>query len=343
MRPRPHHGRRRWAAALAAIAVALAVAACGAGSDPRSIILYNGQHPQLTDALVSAFQRQTGLHVLTRTGDGIVLADQLLQEGSASPADVYISENSPEMVTLDQHGLLAKLDPSTLSQIPAQDSSPTGDWVGIALRVGGLAYDPLLISADRLPASVLDLAQPQWKGKVAVAPTDSDFPPIVGAVIARYGPTVAANWLAGLKRNAQLYQSDEAVVAAVNRGDVATGLINHYYWYRLRLEIGAHAIHSLVYYFPNHNVGSVENIAGAAVLKSSSHPALAQEFVRFLVSRKAQEILAHSDDFEYPARPGVKPNAQLPPITRLAPSVVGAVALGNDQHAARLIQQSGLA
>ncbi len=333
-------GRRAVIAAVA-VAVALTVAACG-GSDPRSLVLYNGQHPQLTDALVSAFQKQTGIHVSVRTNDGIVLADQLLQEGDASPADVYITENSPELVTLDQHGLLARLDPSTLDQTPARFRTSTGDWVAMALRVSALAYDPARISAGQLPASVLDLAQPQWKGKIAIAPTDSDFPPVVGAVIARYGTSAAANWLAGLKRNAQLYQSDEAVVAAVNRGDVATGVINHYYWYRLRLEVGAKAIHSAIYYFPDHNVGSIENIAGAAVLKSSGHKAAAQEFVRFLVSRQGQEILARGDDFEYPARPGVSPNAQLQPLARLAPAVIGPAGLGNDQKAAQLIQQAGL-
>jgi iron(III) transport system substrate-binding protein len=335
-------GRRAMLAAVA-VAVALTVAACGGSSDPRSLVLYNGQHPQLTDALVSAFEKQTGIHVSVRTNDGIVLADQLLQEGDASPADVYITENSPELVTLDQHGLLARLDPTTLDQTPARFRTPTGDWIGMALRVSALAYNPARISASALPVSVLDLAQPQWKGKIAIAPTDSDFPPVVGAVIARYGTKGAADWLAGLKRNAQLYESDEAVVAAVNRGDVATGVINHYYWYRLRLEIGAKAIHSTVYYFPDHNVGSIENIAGAAVLKSSTHKPLAQEFVRFMVSRAGQEILARGDDFEYPARPGVSPNPQLQPLARLAPAVVGPTALGNDQTAARLIQQAGLA
>ncbi len=333
---------RRVIAAVACALVALTVAACG-GSDPRSLVLYNGQHPQLTDALVSAFEKQTGIQVSVRTNDGIVLADQLLQEGDASPADVYITENSPELVTLDQRGLLARLDPTTLDQTPARFRTATGDWIGMALRVSGLAYDPARISTGALPASVLDLAQPQWKGKIAIAPTDSDFPPVVGAVIARYGTKAAADWLAGLKRNAQLYQSDEAVVAAVNRGDVATGVINHYYWYRLRLEIGADAIHSAVYYFPDRDVGSIENVAGAAVLKSSSHKAEAQDFVRFLVSRAGQEILARGDDFEYPARPGVSPNPQLQPLARLAPAVVGPAGLGNDQTAARLVQQSGLA
>jgi iron(III) transport system substrate-binding protein len=333
---------RRAIGALAAVLVVLTVAACG-GSDPHSLVLYNGQHPQLTDALVSAFEKQTGVHVSVRTNDGIVLADQLLQEGNASAADVYITENSPELVDLDEHHLLARLNPATLDQTPARFRTPTGDWIGMALRVSGLAYDPARISASQLPVSVLDLAQPQWKGKIAIAPTDSDFPPVVGAVIARYGTKAATDWLAGLKRNAQLYASDEAVVAAVNRGDVATGVINHYYWYRLRLEIGAKAIHSAVYYFPSHNVGSIENVAGAAVLRSSSHKALARKFVNFLVSREGQEILARGDDFEYPARPGVSPNPQLQPLARLAPAVVGPTALGNDQEAAQLIQQSGLA
>ncbi len=126
--------------------------------------------------------------------------------------------------------------------------------------------------AGELPKSVLELAQPRWKGRIAIAPTDSDFPPLVGAIIARYGRQAAVSWLAGMKRNAQLFQDDEAVVAAVNRGDVATGIINHYYWYRLRLEVGRRAMHSTLYFFPDDDVGSIENISGAGVLASSGHP-----------------------------------------------------------------------
>ncbi len=339
---RPHRPLAWGVAALAALAVSLPALGCGADPGGPSIVLYNGQHPQLTTALVTAFTKRTGIQVQQRTNDGIVLADQLLQEGSDSPADVYLTENSPELVTLDQHHLLAKLDASTLAQVPAADRAPTGDWAGVALRVSGLAYDPSLVSAAALPRSILALAAPRWKGKIAIAPADSDFPPLVGAVIATYGTKVALQWLVGLKRNAQIFQTDEAVVAAVNRGDVAIGLINHYYWYRLRLEIGATAMHSSVYYFPDHDVGSIENISGAAVLASSKHKRDAQRFVAFLVSRAAQEILAHSADFEYPARPGVKPNPALRPLSALAPATLGPVRLGNDQQAARLIEQSGL-
>jgi hypothetical protein len=64
------------------------------------------------------------------------------------------------------------------------------------------------------------------------------LPPETGRpIIAIYGRRAAVNRLAGLTRN-QLYQCDDSVLAALNRGDVATGVINHYYWFRLRQELG---------------------------------------------------------------------------------------------------------
>ncbi len=333
---------RRLAVAPFAVALACALAGCG-GTGPNTIVLYNGQHPQLTSALVAAFTRQTGIHVSVRTGDGIVLADQILQEGSDSPADVYLTENSPELMNLEEHRLLARLPNSIVDQIPGRDDSPVGEWAGVALRVSTLVYDPARLSRSELPRSALQLSEPQWKGKIAVAPTDSDFPPVVGAIIATHGRAAALRWLEGLKQGAQLYQNDEAVVAAVNRGAVAAGLINHYYWFRLREEVGRSAIRSRLYYFPDHDAGSVVNISGAAVLASSQHRRQAERFVRFLVSAAAQRILAHSDDFEYPARPGIAPNPQLRPLDSLSTPSLSATALGTDQEAAGLIQQAGLA
>ncbi len=334
--------RRRIAIAASLLALVAAVSGCG-GDAKNTIVLYNGQHPQLTSALVAAFTRQTGIHVNVRTNDGIVLADQILQEGSDSPADVYLTENSPELMNLQDRGLLTKLPSSILDQIPARYNSPSGHWVGVALRVSALAYDPALLPNTQRPRSVLELAQPQWKGKIGIAPTDSDFPPVVGAVIAQHGNAAAARWLDGLKRNGQIFQDDEAVVAAVNRGDVAAGLINHYYWYRLRLELGANRTPSRLYYFPDHDVGSIENISGAAVLASSRQKALAERFVKFLVSPTGQRILSGGYDFEYPARPGVPANPALPPLATISRATLPASALGTDQQATQLIQQAGLA
>ena len=151
---------------------------------------------------------------------------------------------------LQRRGLLAQLPQSILGQAPERRTTRRRA-TGSAWRCGSAASCTTRRTCrgrSSLRRSSI-IAQPQWKGKIAIAPADSDFPPIVAAVIATHGEAAARTWLAGLKRNARIYQDEEAIVAAVNRGDVATGVINQYYWYRLRLELGKKAIHSALYYF----------------------------------------------------------------------------------------------
>lgn len=336
-------GHRRTGMLLSWTAIAMfSLIGVGCGnSNSQSITVYNGQHPQLTQALANAFEQQTGIQVNLRTDDSIVLAQQLVEEGSQSPADVYIAENSPELMFLQQHNMLAHLPSSTLSQIPNQYNSPNGDWVGIAARVSCLAYSTNSISPNQLPNSVLDFADPKWAGKIAVAPSDSDFVPVVGAVIATKGMNAARAWLQGLKKNATTYQDIETVVATVNRGDMPVGLINSYYWYRLQLEVGNSNMHSKIYYFPPHDPGGVENISGAAIVASSKHQQAAQRFINFMISAQGQKILASGDDYEYPLRPTIAANPILPPLASLQPTFIGIAALGNDQQAAQLMQQVG--
>jgi iron(III) transport system substrate-binding protein len=334
----------RAAAAVVFAAVALAASGCGgsgSSGSSHSIVVYNGQHLELTRSFIDAFKKATGISVHMRTDDSVVLADQILQEGHSSPADVYITENSPDLVNLQERGLLASLPPSVLEQVPAVDRSAAGKWVGLALRVSSLACNPSRISGSQIPTSVLDLTSPKWKGKIAIAPLDSDFPPVVGAVIATHGEKAAADWLAGMKRNASIYQDEESVVAAVNRGDVACGIVNHYYWYRLRREIGAGAMHSKLFFFPTGDPGSIVNVSGAGILASSHHIQDARRFVSFLVSPTGQKLIGHGDDYEYPVRPGIAANGQLPALASIPHTTLSASKLGDDRKAAKLVAAAG--
>ena len=78
----------------------------------------------------------------------------------------------------------------------------------------------------------------------------------------------------------------------MNRGAAAFGIINQYYWYRMRAEIGAGNMHSKIAFFAPRDPGYVLDVSGAAVLKSSKHQTAAQKFVAFLVSKQGQEIIA---------------------------------------------------
>src|ERR1700722_11257894 len=106
----------RASAVFVVASVALAASGCGGGGGGRSIVVYNGQHLELTRAFVQAFKQATGISVRLRTDDSVVLSNQILQEGHSSPADVYITENSPDLVNLQEHGLLTTLPASVLKE-----------------------------------------------------------------------------------------------------------------------------------------------------------------------------------------------------------------------------------
>src|SRR5580698_842461 len=159
-------GRRGGVAlGLALVVGAVVLAGCSSGSaSSDSLTVYSGQHVQTTEALITAFEKQTGITVNLRSDDEDVLADQIVTEGSRSPADVYFTENSPPLEYLASKNLLAPIDESTLAKTPAKYSSTTGKWVGISARVSVMVYNTSLLKPSQLPTSVLQLADPQWKG-----------------------------------------------------------------------------------------------------------------------------------------------------------------------------------
>ena len=340
-RPRPHKAALGWLSMAAGLALGLASSAAQAAT---TLTLYSAQHEQTVDMLTKAFTKQTGIAVTVREGEAPELASQLLKEGASSPADVFFTENSPELMLLSESKLLAKVAPATLASVPAADSGPAGDWVGVLSRENVLVYNTAMIKdLASLPASLMDLAKPAWKGKLAIAPTDADFLPLVGAVVAVKGRPAALAWLKGLRENAMIFDDDEGVVAAVDRGAVATGIINNYYWPRLRLEKGADKMQSALHQFADGDVGALMNVSGAAVLKASKNQDAAQSFLAFLVSKPTQEMLSKADvTFEYPLAAGVAANAILTPVDQLHPPKLSMKQIGDDRDAAKLLREAGL-
>jgi iron(III) transport system substrate-binding protein len=293
----------------------------------------------MTDALVAAFEKQTGITVHVRLGEDEELANQIVAEGSSSPADVILTENSPPLVLLQEKHLLAKVNASAYSRVPAKYSSPSRNWVGVAGRATALVYNPKQVPASMLPTSILDLAKPAWKGKLAIAPSEADFQPVVAAVIELKGEARAKAWLQGFKANAKVYNDNEGIVAAVERNQVAAAIIDHYYWFR---AYTGRSMKSKLHYIGHRDPGALIDVSGAAVLASSKHAALAQRFVAFAVSRAGQRTLVTGGDFEYPLASGAPAAPRLTPLAKLDPPQVRVAQLGDGKAALALLQEVGL-
>jgi len=214
----------------------------------------------------------------------------------------------------------------------------------VSARVSVLIYNPSLISESQLPTSVLQLADSRYNGKLAFAAGETDFQPIVTSVARTYGKAAAVSWLEGIKTNAgsHVYPDNETIADEVNRGAVAFGVVNQYYWYRMRAELGAANVRAKIAYFAPHDPGYVLDISPAAILKSSKHLAAAQKFLEFLVSKKGQEIIAHSISFEYPIASGVMTAQPETPFGQLQPNSITIPELGDGSTAIALLKQAGL-
>ena len=169
---------------------------------------------------------------------------------------------------------------------------------------------------------MLDLQEPEWKGRWGAAPGGADFQAIVSAMLELEGEDATAAWLDGMKENATVYQNNIATMKAVNAGEVPGGIIYHYYWFRDQDGTAENSANTELHYFGNQDPGAFVSVSGGGVLASSTHQEQAQQFLAFLAGATGQQILGEGYSFEYPVASGVPAKAPLPALDTLdAPAV----------------------
>lgn len=289
------------------------------------LIVYNAQHEALGEAWADAFTKATGIAVTLRNGDDTEFANQIVAEGAASPADVFLTENSPGMALVDAAGLFAPVDPATLAQVPEAYRPANGQWVGIAARTTVFVYDKTKLTEDKLPKSMMDLAEPAWKGRWAASPNGADFQAIIGALLQLKGKDAAEAWLAGMKTNFVVYRGNSTVMKAVNAHEIEGGLIYHYYFFGDQAKTGENSANIAMHYFKNQDPGAFVSVSGAGVLASTKHMAEAQAFLKWVTGPEGQAVLKDGDAFEYAVNGASNP--ALVPLADLDAPVVDASTL----------------
>ncbi|MGM4983190.1 MULTISPECIES: iron ABC transporter substrate-binding protein [Rhizobium] len=306
-----------------ALAAGLAVAPMVANAaDSEGIVVYNAQHETLTQAWADGFTKETGIKVTIRNGSDMQFANQIIQEGAASPADVYLTENSPGMTLVDANKLFAPVDAATLGQVPDTFKSADGNWVGVAARSTVFAYDKTKLKEGDLPKSMLDLADAKWKGRWGASPAGADFQAIVSAFLELKGEDATRAWLKAMKANASFYKGNSVAMKAVNAGEIEGAVIYHYYWFGDQAKTGENSKNVALHYFKNQDPGAFVSISGGAVLASSQHQKEAQAFLKWITGKGGQAVLRDGDSYEYAVGIGDASNPKLVPLTDLqAPKV----------------------
>ncbi|RUX07766.1 MAG: iron ABC transporter substrate-binding protein [Mesorhizobium sp.] len=328
--------------ALASVAVlAISLAAGPATAEDAGIIVYNAQHESLTKEWAEGFTKETGIKVTLRNGGDSDFSNQIVSEGAASPADVFLTENSPAMALVENAGLFAPVDADTLAQVPQDYQAASGKWVGVAARSTVFAYNTTKLKADQLPKSMLDLADPSWKGRWAASPSGADFQAIVSALLQLKGEAATAGWLKAMKENFTAYKGNSTVMKAVNAGEIEGGVIYHYYYFGDQAKTGENSKNVALHYFKNQDPGAFVSVSGGGVLASSKHQKEAQAFLKWVTGQGGQDVLKKGTSFEYAVGKDAQSNPKLVPLADLQAPKVDATTL-NSKKVTDLMTAAGL-
>lgn len=346
----PLHRSPKLALLPTALAAGLAVAGCGfdtadsggGAGEPESegITLYSGRIPAAIGGAVDRHEAAVDRDVQVRYADTADLAATLVEEGDASPADVFFAQEPGAIGAVADAGLLARLPADVLELVPARYRDPRGRWVGVTGRARVIAYNREAVRRSQLPPSPFGLTRPRWRGRVGWSPASASMQEYVTALRSRYGDRRTGEWLEAMVDNgAKSYPNNVTIRDAVAAGEIDVGLINHYYVAQAVAEEGAE--YPVEVYFPPGGLGSLMLLTTVGVLESSERRPEALAFVRSLLAPPSQRYLTGSSK-EYPLALGVEPDPSLSMPLAEIPSPEGdLVDLGELQATIELMQESG--
>ena len=312
-----------------ALGLAAALTACGAEADSageaapagdpsETLVVYSGRNENLVDPVLSKLEDAVGVPVEVRYASSSELAAQLLEEGEATEADLFFSQDAGALGALAKADMLATLDPEITGLVPEEYRDSENRWVATSARARVLAYDPAQVPQIAEITQIDQVLDPQFAGTIGYAPSNASFHAFVTALRVERGEDGAREWLeAFAAQDPVAFENNIAVLDAVDGGQVALGLINHYYWFERTAEVGEDGVNARIHFLDSDDPGALVNVAGAGVLATSDNPEAAAAAVEFLLSEETQQYFA-DETAEYPVVAGVTGTKHdLPPLSEL--------------------------
>ncbi len=311
---RPPRRSVTWLLVTLGIALVTAQVPVAPGVAADRLIVYSGRAERLIKPVLDAFQAQTGIKVDLLSSKTTELVNRLQAEKERTPADVFVTNDAGSLERARELGILRPLNLRVVDRtIPAQFRAPDNSWIGLSGRVWIVVYN-----TDRMKptavTSILDLADPRWKGTLAIPNAGSEYLQAgVSVIKAALGTERARSFLEGLRTNAgnQVYGKSSQIVRAVAKGRVTLGVVNHYYIYRHLTRDPTAPIAALIPDQHKSGMGAIMNVAGIGVVKHTRRLDAAKQLVAFLVSRSGQKMFAELNK-EYPLHPEVDADPALP-------------------------------
>lgn len=293
-----------------AFSIALVAAIAPVNAEEKILNLYSARHYQTDEALYSGFTELTGIKINRIEGKEDELLERLKNEGSNSPADVFLTVDAARLAKAHELGLFAPVSSKVLeSRIPAH--LRTEDWFSFSTRARVIIFNKSAIKGDEVQ-SYDDLANPKFKGKVCSRSGSHPYNlSLMASIIAHQGDAKAENWARGMVANFARTPKggDTDQIKAVAAGECAIAITNTYYVARLirsNKPEEQKLMEKVGVVWPNQaGSGTHINVSGGGMLKTAPHKEAARKFLEYLASDKAQAYFADGNN-EWPVVESVK-------------------------------------
>lgn len=325
------------------LATALLLSGCSSSteqeSSPTELTIYSGRSEEFIAPFLAEWEKKSGIALKIRYADSAELAAQIREEGSNSPADIFLAQDAGSLGAVSLAGLFTTLGDEVGAEIQPQYIAADRSWIGVTGRARVFAYNPRLLTD--LPQSITDLANPVYKSKLGIAPTNSSFQAFVTALINAKGEDFTQKWLESLVKNdVQIFAKNSAIVEAIDSGKISIGLVNHYYTWEVSQGLGR-KISAENGFFTSGDLGNMVNVSGAGILKSSKKYAAAEDLINYLTSQVVQSKFV-AETHEYSLIADQISPAGLPSLSQIGAPSVDLESLAEIQKTQELLIKVGL-
>ena len=290
----------------------------------ETVVVYSGRAERLIKPVLDHFEKSTGTTVQLLTAGSTELVNRLRAEKSRTPADVFITNEAGALELARSLNLLQPITlPEIATSIPQAFRAPDNSWIGLSGRMWVIVYNTKLVDPSTIH-SLLDMAAPTWKGKLAIPTANSEYLQAgASMILAAKGKQVSQEFLEGIRDNAanEVYGKNRQIVDAVAKGKVSVGIVNHYYIFRHLGKDPSAPIAPLITDQGEGEMGSIMNVAGIGLTTHAKHLSAANQLIAFLMSPTGQEMFAHTNK-EYPVNPTVSTDPEIPPSSSFRASTI---------------------
>jgi iron(III) transport system substrate-binding protein len=339
---------RRSFALMGASAAALAACSRGGGGASDYVNVYTARHYDADRALYAAFEEATGVRVRALTGSAEQLLERIRAEGEATEADLFISADAGNLWRVKEAGLLQNITTPALEQgVPQHLRDPDGAFWGFTKRARVIVYRKDAVQPEQV-ANYDDLANARFRNQIVMRSSTNTYQlSTLASRIERLGADNARQWAAGVRANfvRDPQGADTDQIKAVAAGEAKATLVNHYYLVRMMKSEDAadrEIASNVGLLFPDQaGAGTHVNISGGGVTAHAQRRDRAVQFLEFLVSDAAQNVIAPLNT-EFPIRPSIAPAPELATLGSFREENIPLDALGRHQaEAARIFEEVG--